>query len=267
MKTASGKGTDSTTESQSRPSVEIRPLATHDELQACVALQYRTWGDSFADVVPRSILQISQRLGGVAAGAFDERGALLGFVYGMTGVERGEIVHWSDMLAVVPEAQNLGIGRRLKEYQRESVAKVGAKVIYWTFDPLVARNAHLNFNVFGVRVAEYVENMYGDSQSPVHRGIGTDRFIVAWPVDDRDLAARRKEIARATREAESETHAVRRIEIPTRIDKLQVSDMNAAREWRRTTREALTGAMAIGFAVNGFRIDEKAARAFYVLTR
>ena len=34
---------------------------------------------------------------------------------------------------------------------------LGAVVIYWTYDPLVARNAHLNFNVFGVRVAEYVE--------------------------------------------------------------------------------------------------------------
>jgi len=247
---------------------DIRPLTTREELLACVALQYRTWGDSFTDVVPPSILQISQRLGGVAAGAFDERGALIGFVYGMTGVQNGLIVHWSDMLAVVPEAQGQGIGRRLKEYQRAAVAKVGATVIYWTYDPLVARNAHLNFNVFGVRVAEYVENMYGESQSPVHRGIGTDRFIVAWPVDDGELDARRDEIARATRAAKSaDGGSVRRVEIPTSIDTLQASDMNAAREWRRTTRAALAGALASGYAVNGFQIDDKAARAYYVLTR
>lgn len=248
--------------------VEIRPLTSREDLHACVALQYRTWGNTFADVVPPSILQISQRLGGVAAGAFDDRGALLGFVYGMTGVENGSVVHWSDMLAVVPEAQGQGIGRQLKEYQRSVVAKMGAKVIYWTYDPLVARNAHLNLNVFGVRVTEYVQNMYGDSQSPVHSGIGTDRFIVAWPVDDRELAARRDEISRATRQAGSDKgDSVKRIEIPKRIDTLQASDMDAAREWRRTTRAALTGALAAGFTVNGFHADKDAARAYYILTR
>jgi len=34
----------------------------------------------------------------------------------------------------------------------------------------VARNAHLNFNVFGVRAAEYVEDMYGETESPLHQG-------------------------------------------------------------------------------------------------
>ena len=247
---------------------DIRPLTTREELQACVALQYRTWGDSFADVVPPSILQISQRLGGVAAGAFDERGTLIGFVYGMTGVQNGDIVHWSDMLAVVPEAQGNGIGRRLKEFQRAAVAKVGATVIYWTYDPLVARNAHINFNVFGVRVAEYVENMYGESRSPMHRGIGTDRFIVAWPVDDGELAVRRDEIARIARESARENgDSVRMIEIPARIDQLQESDMDAARKWRHTTREALVTSLAQGYAVNGFRLDKAGDRAYYVLTR
>jgi chorismate synthase len=246
----------------------IRSLTTHAELQACVALQRRTWGEAFADVVPPSILKISQRLGGVAAGAFDDHDAMIGFVYGMTGVEHGTIVHWSDMLAVVPEAQGHGIGRKLKEFQRAAVAQVGAKVIYWTYDPLVARNAHLNFNVFGVRAAEYVQDMYGESQSPVHRGIGTDRFIVAWPVDDRELEARRKEIAEASREAGGgRGGAIMTVEIPPRIDQLQASDMAAARQWRHQTRDALVKLLAEGYAVNGFRLDKASDRAYYVLTR
>lgn len=251
-----------------RMRAEIRSLTTQAELQACVALQRLTWGEEFADVVPPSILKISQRLGGVAAGAFDDRGALIGFVYGMTGVEDGMIVHWSDMLAVIPEAQGQGIGRELKEFQRAEVAKVGAKVIYWTYDPLVARNAHLNFNVFGVRATEYVQDMYGESQSPVHRGIGTDRFIVAWPVDDRGLEARRKEIAQASRDAGSgKREAVETVEIPTRIDLLQASDMAAARQWRHRTRDALVKLLGEGYAVNGFRLDKAGDRAYYVLTR
>jgi chorismate synthase len=249
-------------------SVEIRSLTTHAELQSCVALQRRTWGEEFADVVPPSILKISQRLGGVAAGAFDSHGDMIGFVYGMTGVEHGAIVHWSDMLAVVPEAQGQGIGRKLKEFQRAEVAKVGAKIIYWTYDPLVARNAHLNFNVFGVRATEYVQDMYGDSQSPVHRGIGTDRFIVAWPVDDHALEARRTEIAQASREAGSgKREAIMTVEIPARIDVLQATDMAAARQWRHKTRDALVKLLAEGYAVNGFRLDKANDRAFYVLSR
>src|SRR5438874_426281 len=167
--------------------VDIRPLQTLDELRACVTLQRETWGDEFTDVVPASILKVSQRVGGVAAGAFDADGKLLGFVFGLTGVERGRIVHWSDMLAVRPEARNLGLGRRLKEHQRHAVRELGGSVIYWTFDPLVARNAHLNFNRLGVRLAEYVENMYGVTDSVLHGGIPTDRMVVAWPTRDDEI--------------------------------------------------------------------------------
>src|SRR5947209_3650376 len=150
-------------------SIEIRPLASYAELKACVALQRDTWGDEFSDVVPLSILKVAQRIGGVAIGAFNGTD-LLGFVFGLTGVERGKTVRWSDMLAVRPDARNLGLGRRLKEHQRTMVRELGASVIYWTFDPLVARNAHLNFNRLGVRLAEYVENMYGVTDSVLQGG-------------------------------------------------------------------------------------------------
>src|SRR3954453_23974488 len=169
--------------------IDIRPLRTLDELRACVSLQRETWGNEFTDVVPTSILKVSQRVGGVAAGAFDDENALLGFVYGLTGVERGRIVHWSDMLAVRPEARNIGLGRRLKEYQRQFVRELGASVIYWTFDPLVARNAHLNFNRLGVRLTEYVEDMYGVTDSVLHGGMATDRLVVAWPTRDDEIDA------------------------------------------------------------------------------
>jgi predicted GNAT superfamily acetyltransferase len=242
----------------------IRSLVSDADLLACVALQRRTWGEEFGEVVPSSILRISQRLGGVVAGAFDPHGHLIGFVFGMTGVERGEIVHWSDMLAVAPEARNRGIGRRLKEHQRSEVAKVGAKFIYWTFDPLVARNAHLNLNVFGVRVSEYVDDMYGASSSPLHRGIGTDRLIVKWAVDDGELATRRQEIADMSRNGGA---SVVRIEIPSDIEELQSSDAAAARGWRSKTREEFHRLLGDGYRVHSFQIDRDARRGRYVLAR
>ncbi len=244
--------------------VEIRALTSHDDFRACVALQRRTWGDTFDNVAPPSILKVAQRLGGIAVGAFDPHGALLGFVFGITGIENGSIVHWSDMLAVLPEVRSMGIGRRLKEYQRSAVARIGARVIYWTFDPLVARNAHLNFNVLGVRASEYVQDMYGESASPLHRGIGTDRFVVAWPVDDAELAARRVEMARAAAGKDGE---VLRVAIPANIAELQMSDAAAAREWRDKTRPVLQKALARGFTVQGFELEKQAMQGHYLLTR
>ena len=265
------------------PDIEIRPLRTQDELRACVTLQRETWGNEFTDVVPSSILKVSQRVGGVAAGAFDEQDKLLGFVYGLTGVEKGRIVHWSDMLAVRPEARNLGLGRRLKDFQRRIVGQLGGVVIYWTYDPLVARNAHLNFNVFGVRIAEYVEDMYGDTESPLHSGIGTDRFIVAWPVPDAEMQARLEETHAAGTNPELREAPIlnpssgsttaksigvaARVEVPTDIGALQESDREQAIKWRHSTRAAFRRALDAGLTVQGFIIDECVGRGYYLLAR
>ena len=241
--------------------ITIRDLKSHEEYAACVALQRETWGRHFNDTVPASILLVSQKLGGVAAGAFDAEDRLLGFVYGMTGVEHGRIVHWSDMLAVRTDVQNAGIGRRLKEYQRKAVAAVGGEVIYWTFDPLVARNAYLNFTVFGVRGVEYVRNMYGtDTGSDLHRGIGTDRLIVAWPVRDAELRARRREIDSAV--ANPGRHLL--VEVPPDIAALMQVNPERALQWRASTRAGIESALAAGHRIDGVRIE--AGRVFYILT-
>lgn len=242
--------------------ITIRDLKSHEDYAACVALQRETWGRNFNDTVPASILLVSQKLGGVAAGAFDASGKLLGFVYGMTGIENGKIVHWSDMLAVRPEAQNAGIGRKLKEYQRKAVAAIGGEVIYWTFDPLVGRNAYLNFTVFGVRAVEYVRDMYGtNTGSDLHRGIGTDRIIVAWPVRDADLRVRRREIANAVGNPATQIL----VEVPPDIGSLLQSNPARALQWRATSRAGIEAALAAGHRIDGVRIE--AGRVFYIFTK
>src|SRR5215472_11571888 len=97
----------------------IRPLETPDDYRGCVAIQHEVWGDDYSDTVPPAILKIVQKVGGIAVGAFDEHGALIGFVFGITGVDNGELVHWSHQLGVRESERNAGIGRRLKEYQRD----------------------------------------------------------------------------------------------------------------------------------------------------
>jgi len=267
--------------------VVIRPLATQADLRACVALQYETWGADFGEAVPPAILTVTQRLGGVAAGAFDAGGRLLGFVFGLTGVERGRIVHWSDMLAVRPERRDAGLGRRLKAWQRDAARAAGAEVMYWTYDPLVARNAHLNFNRLGVRAHEYVEDMYGESTSVLHRGLGTDRLVVAWPLAERPVRSRcpsgdAAEVPEALRAAPLlnggdglsalgsrpvDTPDARRIAIPLDVHAVLATDPAAAARWRAGTRAAFQWALPRGYRVAGVYRDPAAGLAYYLLLR
>lgn len=267
--------------------LEIRHVRTHDEFRACVDLQAATWGAGFRESVPATILKVTQRLGGVTAGAFDAAGALVGFVFGITGVERGDIVHWSDMLAVRADVQNHGVGRRLKEFQRDAVRALGVARMYWTYDPLVARNAHFNLNRLGARVAEYVPDMYGaDTGSAMHAGFGTDRFVVVWPVASDGVPAgwtrvsdvgnddvpvlndgagdgQSADVARLA--AALPAHV--RVEIPSDIFAVQAQSLASAVHWRTTSRRALQWALAAGYVVERFEHDASGARGYYLLTR
>jgi predicted GNAT superfamily acetyltransferase len=256
--------------------IVIRRVETQAEYEECVRIQDETWGAGFSERVPSAILKVSQYLGGVTAAAFDGAAAdarILGFVFGMTGIRDGQLVHWSDMLAVRPEARDHGIGRRLKLYQRSLVAELGVTQILWTFDPLVSRNAHLNLNALGARVTDYVPDMYGaDTGSELHQGIGTDRFVVAWEVsgegrkvgsgDDNSREAGRRGGGDG-RGLGSEMEVV--VEIPQDIQQLIVADPVAARKWRESTRPAFLRLLADGYRVAGF--ERSPAGGFYRLTR
>lgn len=244
------------------PSITIRELQTESEYQQCVALQRATWGEAFSEVVPAAILKVSQYMGGVAAGAFDERDELLGFVFGITGIEQHDReivpVHWSDMLAVRSDMRNRGIGELLKRYQREVLLGRQVRTIYWTFEPLDAKNAYINFVRLGVIARRYRIDMYGSqTDSPLHQGIGTDRLIVEWQLDSPRVKARLdgRPIARA--------HADVQIEIPLDIHAIKTTDAQAARDWRERTRAAFIDYLERGYVVVDF--VKEAARGTYLL--
>lgn len=264
------------------PPLEIRSLRSAEDLAACVALQELTWGENFADRVPRSILKVSQRVGGVVAGALTPEGVLAGFVFGLTGVEpSGRIVHWSDMLAIRPEFRDQGLGLRLKRFQADLLRPLGVTAMLWTYDPLVARNAHFNLMKLGARPIEYVEDMYGETDSPVHRGIGTDRFVVSWDLRTPGSGDRAGEGAdpgsgAVDGGATGGTGATggmgatagERVEvlIPADIVAVQNRDPGAAWSWRLRTREAFTRRFGEGFRVVGFGPGpEPELRAYHLL--
>ena len=265
--------------------LELRTLSTLEEYTACVRLQRTTWGPNYTDIVPASLLKVSHGVGGIVAGAFHED-KLLGFVYGLAGVRNGRPIHWSHMLAVDPEYRNLGVGRRLKQYQRALLYEAGAEVAYWTFDPLQARNAHLNLNRLCAKPREYVVNMYADTGSDLH-AFGTDRFVVSWPVAAPDVVQsngapevpaewRNAPVLNAHPESGNGadpnaagllcTSPAVRVEIPADIESIATEQLDLARAWRASTRAALLTSNEHGFEVAGFFRDSH-TRCYYVLTR
>lgn len=228
--------------------IRIRDLASPQDYADCVALQHETWGESFTESVPATMLRISQKLGGVAAGAFQDD-VMLGFVFGLTGLQNGVVIHWSDMLAVKAGHRNHGIGEKLKRYQRDKLLALGVGRMLWTFDPLDAKNAHINFNRLGVFAREYVVDMYGQTSSPLH-AFGTDRLIVTW-----ELAAEQPRPHDHAHEHE--------IEIPADIHAINRADPALAQGWRERTREQFTRWLP-RYVVCGF--ERRGESGFYALT-
>lgn len=246
-----------------------------DEYAACVRLQEDTWGSDFAERVPASMLKVVQRLSGVVAGAFAADGALEGFVFGITGLEEGTPVHWSDMLAVRSGGRNAGLGRRLKLFQRRLCLERGITRMYWTFDPLESRNAWLNMGRLGAVAREYVPDMYGISASPLHSGIGTDRLVALWALDServRDRLSGRgapsglQAVDELPRAFETEVREGLPIPgppvpeldgglrglllpIPADIQAVKDAEPDLAVSWRRVTREVLSAKVGRGWEV------------------
>jgi predicted GNAT superfamily acetyltransferase len=265
--------------------VVLRPLSSREDYQQCLALQDRTWGERFTERASVAMLMGTQRVGGLAAGAFDATEQLLGFVFGFNGVREGRLAHWSYMLAVQRAVQGHGLGRRLKAYQRETLLASGIDIAYWTYDPLVAVNAHLNLSRLGARAITYVPDMYGnDTGSDLHRDLGTDRFLMEWRLRDprveaalaHGLAMEGAELARApvvTNPAEGAAPEYQLpiagtvlVEVPDDILQVRARAPEEAAGWRRSTRRAFCHYMDRGYVVAGWHRRLDGNRSAYVLT-
>ena len=260
----------------------LRPLVSTADYDEAVALQDDIWGAGFSDRVPASILRVAQKVGGVTAGAFDARGRMLGFVFGLTGVRDGTLVHWSDMLAVREEARGMRLGERLKHYQRDIVRAMGVEKMFWTFDPLVARNAHFNLNRLGASIAEYLPNFYGSNTGSIlHGALPTDRFVAEWPIGGAapqgGATSPRAPGTRAPAEAPVATTVtgdeIRNVTpfpdaplvlvpVPSDIESVLLSHPDQALTWRLATRAAVTHYLGRGYRVTGFRRNDRSLPAY-----
>lgn len=259
------------------PDIEVRAITSVAEYHACVALQAEVWGPQF-DRVPATLLQVATYVGGMCLGAFSPDGEIYGFVFGLAGTLDGRPIHWSHLLAVKEGARNLGIGRRLKEHQREVLAKRGITEMCWTFDPMIAKNAHINLNLLGARVLRYVPDMYGTTDSPLHHGLATDRLLVACTTAPQEASMRPPIGSAATPiltyapQGDDDLLArdgIRapsiRIEVPTDFRRLAMGSPDSATGWHTALRAHFVWALDAGYVVTGLQRDPLSSRSFYML--
>jgi predicted GNAT superfamily acetyltransferase len=167
---------------------------------------------------------------------------------------------------------------------------MGVDLIEWTFDPLQALNAHVNFAKLGVVARTYELNVYGASSSPLHRGSPTDRFVAEWWLQrlhvQRRIAPhagaspRAREVFDAplvnrTRQAgewlecatiESGLNGPRLfVEIPPDFGDMMERNPDLALDWRMKTRQVFTTCFARGYRVVDFLFDRHTRNGRYLL--
>ena len=269
--------------------IEIRDVSETVDLHQCEAIQEEAWGYGDREMVPASQFRAVQQAAGMVLGAYRDD-LMLGFAYGFLARDpdhgkgrlggagsQGSLGLHSHMVAVRPEHQSSGIGRKLKWAQREWCLARDLSWMHWTFDPIQAKNARLNLHHLGGYSERYLVDFYGVLGGRLSGSQPSDRLLVQWDLDAPEVVARAQHFATGLPLADPEpTHAsvllgasdsgwpalaamdssrfpsVVSIAVPTDATALLRDDPEHARAWRLAVREAMVGALHGGFRVTGF---------------
>lgn len=165
----------------------IRELRTPSEFIETADVSKAAWGFSERAVSPASDLVAATHAGGLTAGAF-LGGKMVGFVHGIPRTNLGEPCQHSHLLAVKPQAQGRGLSVRLKLYQRAWCLARGIRLVTWTYDPFLLKNAKLNVGHLRATVRTFHHNFYG-VMGGIYAGLPSDRFEVTWRLDAPEVVA------------------------------------------------------------------------------
>ena len=219
----------------------IRPLTGLDDMDNLRSTAQSVWGSGADDMVSSDYLMALAHCGGYIAGAYSPDGLMIGCSFGMLARHRGDWCLHSHITGVLPGMQNTGIGTLIKQHQRKWAIDNGLSAITWTFDPLVRRNAWFNIAHLGAEAVEFHENFYGPLNDDINGDDETDRLLARWDIQPSQRQPAPNALSLL-------------IPTPPDIVTLRTTDPEAARQWRRTMREQLSGAL-ITHEICGFTSD------------
>ncbi len=242
---------------------EIHQLATLDEFSGVVRLQREIWGFEEVDLLPRRLFVVASHIGGQLLGAFDPsqgKNKMIAFCLCLPGLKPGgrSYLH-SQMLGVLPEYHNSGLGRRLKWEQRRYALSCPVDLIEWTFDPLQLKNAFFNIERLGVIVRRYVHNQYGITTSALHGGLPTDRLVPEWWLNSPRVEALAAGLSFERPPVEA------RVSIPADIATIVENDHRSAQQIQASAGEQFETYFRAGLSVTGF--EKTSEFGTYLLSR
>ena len=256
--------------------VTLRALTSLDDADAIVRVMLATWGEE----IPRETIRALADSGNVPWGAF-EGDELVGYVLGWAAVDASEGLHeHSHMLAALPDRRHRGVGYALKLAQRASCLDRDIHRVRWTFDPLVARNAHLNINKLGARCDRFHREYYGLMPDSINAGDRSDRLVARWDLDPSPSAPSvpgdARLVVRSDGPADAPTPILAAdpagedavgIQVPRDHATLRAEDPELGAAWREVVGAALGSCFAHGRSVVAFDPDRKGGRPTYFLAK
>jgi predicted GNAT superfamily acetyltransferase len=259
--------------------VVVRELESLAELEAMIALFDEIWEpDAGNPSVRLDLLRAMTKAGNYASGAYDvASGALLGACVGFFGPPSHAELH-SHIAGVRAAGLGRSVGFALKVHQRAWSLRRDVRVVAWTYDPLIRRNAYFNLVKLGARPVEYLRNFYGVMEDVINGGTETDRMLVHWdlrsaaaaeasagrprPASFADERARGAVVALSADEAGGPAPGLpaaggprsRRflVGVPADIEAMRLSEPDRAAAWRAALRDVLSPLLAGGARVTGF---------------
>ena len=254
-------------------SAVISELIELDDLRELSRLFAGVWQRSGEPPVLSDVLKALAHSGNYVSG-FRQDGKLVGGLVGWLGGVPPDHLHLhSHILGVIPGRDTRGVGFELKQHQRRWCLERGIKVMEWTTDPLIRRNAYFNLTKLGACAQGYLVNFYGQMADGLNVGEESDRLLVVW-----ELESPAAETAASGRASEPDVEsliragAVRRLEIghggepvatdgssgsvllcqvPEDIVAVRQTNPELARAWRLALRVAMTTALDEGFEISG----------------
>jgi predicted GNAT superfamily acetyltransferase len=253
-------------------SISIRELADIEDLHELAELFAVVWGRPGEPPINSDILKALAYSGNYVSGAYVNKRLVGGLVGWFGGVPPHELHMHSHILGVLSGSDAQGLGSEIKQHQRRWCLAREVKVMEWTTDPLVRRNAYFNLTKLGAQAREYLINVYGEMRDEINAGEESDRLLISWRLDSEpavDAAAGRglepsfddlrrdgAVVALSVGDAgepvvTSSSARVLLCRVPDDIVALRRSDPALARLWRMAQRKTFTDAMDAGYEVSG----------------
>jgi predicted GNAT superfamily acetyltransferase len=250
----------------------IRELSEIEDLRELAELFAVVWGRPGEAPINSDILKALSHSGNYVSAGYADGKLAGGLVGWFGGVPPHELHLHSHILGVLGGSEAHGLGFELKQHQRRWCLSREIKVMEWTTDPLVRRNAYFNLTKLGARAREYLVNVYGEMSDSINAGEESDRLLISWRLDSpaaeaaatgggpapqidelrRDGAVVVLSVGDAGQpNAGSASARVLLCEVPEDIVALRRSNPSLARSWRMALRNTLTEAMAAGYEVTG----------------